>query len=77
MWIDSDGNLYGNGRCRSTDRPASAAEVRALHAALGAAVTSFADLPKHEKALLLASAAMAGKTPAEAEAAFATALAAL
>ena len=68
--------LYGGGRCRPGDRPASPAETLAFYAALRAPVADFESLPRADKALLLAAADMAGKTAQQAEAAFSAAEAA-
>lgn len=81
MWIDRHGNIYG-GRGKPGDRAATHAEVRGWHNGLrDSAVTSFGSLPKADKALLIAAAALAGKKKtdarAEAEAAYAAALASL
>jgi hypothetical protein len=70
IWIDNGGNIFGNGRSKPGDRLALPAETLAFYTALRASVVDFVSLPKVDRALLLAAAAMAGKTAGESEVAF-------
>lgn len=77
MWTDRDGNIYG-GQCKPGDRKASHAEIKAYHTGLrDGAIMTCGCLPNADKALLYAAAAMAGKSTAQADAAFTAALGAL
>lgn len=70
MWTDGNGWVY-SGDMRAGDRAATEAEIAAWNAAHAAPDPSNLDnVAKRDKAILLAAAAMAGRTPAQAKAAF-------
>lgn len=74
MWISKDGSVYtGDRRAEDRREPATQAEIDAWQAAQQAAQPDQSNLDNiagRDKAILLSAAAMAGKTPVQAKAAF-------
>lgn len=74
MWIKKDGSIYDGDRAvEDRKEPATQAEIDAWRVAQLAAQPDQSNLDaiaKRDKAILLAAATMAGKTPAQAKAAY-------